>query len=142
MAFQKILVSLDGSEHSNRALEAAIQIAKGLSSKLALITVVLVTPVAPAAGPELAVVAIQQSRERGKITLARAEAKAKSENIEVETELADGNAVEAIVKKAKEENFDLIVMGARGLSTIKKIFVGSVSEGVIKNAPCPVLIVK
>jgi nucleotide-binding universal stress UspA family protein len=60
----------------------------------------------------------------------------------VETELVEGNTVEEIVKKSKEGQFDLIVMGARGLTTIKKLFIGSISEGVIKNASCPVLIVK
>lgn len=141
MIFQKILVPLDGSEHSKRALEAAVQIAKGLNSKLVLLTVYSVTP-APAVGPEVVMVAIEHSRDFGKKILAEAEEKVRSEKIEVETELAEGNAVEVIVKKSKEEKFDMIVMGARGLSTIKKIFVGSVSDGVIKKAPCPVLIVK
>jgi nucleotide-binding universal stress UspA family protein len=141
MIFQKIIVPLDGSEHSKRALEAAVQIAKGLNSKLMLLTVYSVMP-APAVGPEVAMVAIEHSRDFGKKVLAEAEEKVRSEKIEVETELAEGNAVEVIVKKSKEGTFDMIVMGARGLSTIKKIFVGSVSEGVIKKAPCPVLIVK
>jgi nucleotide-binding universal stress UspA family protein len=141
MVFQKILVALDGSEHSKRALEAAIEIGKGLKSKLVLLTVYSAIP-APAVGPESVVMAVEYFRDFGKRILAEAEEKVRSEKIEVETELEEGNAVDVIVKKSEEGKFDMIVMGARGLSTIRKIFVGSVSEGVIKNAPCPVLIVK
>jgi len=154
MIFQKILVPLDGSEHSERALEAAVQIAKKFNSKLVLLTAYRVT-VAPVTNPELTMhtpvivpdassttLAIETTRNLSKKILSEAEAKVRSETIEVETELAEGNAVEEIVKKSKEGNFDLIVMGARGLSTIKKLFIGSISEGVIKNSPCPVLIVK
>ena len=141
MVFQKILVPLDGSEHSGRALEASIQLAKGLNSKLALFTVYSVTGVA-GPDPGSTVMAIRAACDSCKKTLAEAEQKVKSEAIEVETQVAEGNAVDEIVKKSKEGRFDLIVMGARGLSTLKKILVGSVSEGVIKNAPCPVLIVK
>ena len=57
------------------------------------------------------------------------------------TELGEGNPVEEIVAKSKNA-FDLIVLGARELSTMRKFLVGSVSEGVVKNAPCPVLIMK
>jgi len=157
MIFQNILVPLDGSEHSARALETAIQVAKQLNSKLTLLTVYHVT-VIPATSPELtmhttatvpdatsaglAQMAIQSAHNFGKKTLSEAEAKVKSENIPVKTELVGGDAVGEIVRKSKEGNFDLIVMGARGLGTIKKIFIGSVSEGVLKNTPCPVLIVK
>lgn len=141
MVFQKILVALDGSEHSKRALEAAIEIGKGLKSKLVLLAVYSVTA-APAVGPESAMVAIEYYREFGEKILAEAEEKVRSEKIEVETDLEEGNAADVIVKKSMEGKFDMIVMGARGLSTIKKIFVGSVSEGVVRNAPCPVLIVK
>jgi nucleotide-binding universal stress UspA family protein len=46
------------------------------------------------------------------------------------------------VELAKEGDFDLIVMGARGMSKIRELLLGSVSEGVVRNAPCNVLIVK
>ena len=141
MIFQKILVPLDGSEHSGRALETSIQLAKKLDSKLGLLTVYSMTGVS-APSPDMAVIATEAAYNSCKKVLAKAEQKVRSEKIEVETEFAEGNAVKEIVKKAKEGKFDLIVMGARGLSTFKKILVGSVSEGVIKSAPCPVLIVK
>jgi nucleotide-binding universal stress UspA family protein len=157
MIFQKVLVPFDGSEHSRRALEAAIQISKSFNSKLVLLTAhhVTITPVtspeltiqAPvivpdASAAEMTEKAIEAAHNYDKRILAEAEAKVRSEKVEVETELIDGNAVEEIVRKAEEGKFDLIVMGARGLSTIKKLFIGSVSDGVIKKAPCPVLIVK
>jgi nucleotide-binding universal stress UspA family protein len=157
MIFQKILVPLDGSEHSRRALESAIQIAESFNSKLTLLTVHHVT-ITPVTSPELTIQApvivtdasaaemteraIEAAHNYDKKILAEAEAKVRSEKVEVDTELIDGNAVEEIVRKAEEGKFDLIVMGARGLSTIKKLFIGSVSDGVIKKAPCPVLIVK
>jgi nucleotide-binding universal stress UspA family protein len=47
-----------------------------------------------------------------------------------------------ILKAAREEEFNLIVMGARGISRIKEILMGSVSDGVTRHAPCPVLLVK
>jgi len=141
MIFQKILVPLAGSEHSGRALEASIELAKGLDSKLALFTVYSLTGAATPSR-EANVITIQRARDSCKKILAEAEAKVSSETIEVETQLTQGDAVQEIVKKSREGKFDLIVMGARGLSTIKKLFIGSVSEGVIKNAPCPVLRVK
>ncbi len=147
MIFQKILVPLDGSEHSRRALEAAIQLAMRLNSKLALLTVYSGTN-ASIPEPELSakarqsILTAQNVLDSCEEILEEAEQKVRTEKIEVETEVAEGNPADVIVKKSKEGKFDLIVMGARGLSTFKKIMVGSVSEGVIKNAPCPVLIVK
>jgi len=60
----------------------------------------------------------------------------------VTTLLKEGHAVNEILKTCKKENFDLIVMGARGISTIKEIFLGSVSHGVAIHSECPVLIIK
>ena len=50
--------------------------------------------------------------------------------------------MEEIVKAAKEHNFNLIVIGARGLSKLKECILGSVVHGVIKNASCPVLVTR
>ena len=141
MLFEKILVPLDGSEHSSRALEVAIQLAKQLKSRLVLFTVYSMVA-ASGSSPELSLMAIDASRDRGKEILKTSEERARLESIEVETELASGTAVEAILEKSKEWRFDMIIMGARGLGTMNKLFIGSVSEGVVKNAPCPVLVVK
>ena len=74
--------------------------------------------------------------------LSDAEQQANSAEVEAETILKEGNAVQEIVKTAKEGEYCLIVIGARGMYRIKELLMGNVSEGVIKNAPCPVLIVK
>ncbi|MCK4482049.1 universal stress protein, partial [Candidatus Bathyarchaeota archaeon] len=47
-----------------------------------------------------------------------------------------------VLETAKDGKFNLIVMGARGVSKIREILLGSVSDGVIRNAPCPVLVTK
>ena len=81
-------------------------------------------------------------REAGARILAQGKEKAKAEGVEVETLLREGHVVHEIVKTAEEGKFDLIVMGARGISKIKELILGSVSDGVIRNAPCPVLVTK
>lgn len=61
--------------------------------------------------------------------------------IKTETEVVIGEPYEKILETAKNENFDLIVMGNRGFSKIKRFFVGSVTQRVISDAPCPVLVI-
>lgn len=60
----------------------------------------------------------------------------------VEGRLAEGDPREAIVAAATEWGADLIVLGARGLSAVKEFLLGSVSLGVARHAPCPVLVCK
>jgi nucleotide-binding universal stress UspA family protein len=81
-------------------------------------------------------------REAGARILANGKEKAKAEGFEVETMLREGHVVQEIVKAAEEGKFDLIVMGARGIGKIKELILGSVSDGVVRNAPCPVLVTK
>lgn len=56
--------------------------------------------------------------------------------------LREGHAVEEIIRACREGRLDLVVIGARGLSRIKEIVLGSVSDGVTRHAHCPVLVVK
>jgi nucleotide-binding universal stress UspA family protein len=56
--------------------------------------------------------------------------------------LIEGHAVEEIVRAANSGHFDLIVLGARGVSHMREMLLGSVTDGVIHHADCPVLIVK
>jgi nucleotide-binding universal stress UspA family protein len=154
--FEKVLVPLDGSEHSERALETAIQIAKKFRSKTTLLHVYSVTAPAviapepttltpagfPVVTPEEVAKMVEAARMVGNRILKDGEQKAKSANVRVETVLREGNTVQEIVALAKEGEFNLIVMGVRGISRIRELLMGSVSEGVIKNAHCPVIVVK
>lgn len=66
----------------------------------------------------------------------------KSEGVQVDTLFEEGHAIEKILETVTKENFYLVVLGSRCLSTLIGILVGSVSEGITKKAPCPVLVVK
>ena len=80
-------------------------------------------------------------RNSGESILAEGEKIAKAEGVQVEIMLKEGHIVEGY-SKHPERQFDLIVIGARGLSKMKEFFLGSVSHGVTTHAPCPVLVVK
>jgi len=154
--FEKILVPLDGSEHSLKALNVAIQIAKKFEAKLTLIHVYSVTirpiimpepttltpPGVPIMTPlEISKVA-EASREVGNRILGDGEEKAKAEGVQVEKILMEGHVVQEIIRVAKEGNYDLIVIGARGISRVREMLLGSVTDGVIHHVSCPVLVIK
>jgi len=154
--FENILVPVDGSDHSLRALETAIQIAKKFKAKLTLIHVYQVSvrpvvipepttltppPVTVITSAEVSKVA-EAAREAAMKILKDGEEKAKAAGLDVEIMLKEGSASQEILKAVKEGNFGLVAMGARGISKLKEILVGSVSDDVIRNASCPVLIVK
>lgn len=154
--FESVLVPLDGSEHSLRALDLAIQIAKEYKGKLTLIHVYSVS-VRPVILPEPATLApssvsmvtaeeiskvAEANRVAGERVLTDGEHRATAEQIPVETMLREGQTVQEIVKASKEGKFDLIVIGARGMSKIRELLSGSVTDGVIRHSSCPVLVVK
>ncbi|MGQ9530708.1 MAG: universal stress protein [Candidatus Bathycorpusculaceae bacterium] len=154
--FEKILVPLDGSEHSLKALEIAIQIAKNFGGKITLIHVysVVVRPIiipepatlTPSGFPVMSSAEVSRvaeaARKSGSSILADGEQRVRAAGVEVETLLKEGHTVQEIVKTAREGMFDLIVIGARGISKIRELLLGSVTDGVIHHAPCPVLVVK
>jgi len=138
--FEKILVPLDGSEHSIKALETAVQIANKFNGKITLIHVYSIGGLAISPTPVRGF--IEAIRKVGASILADGEKRVKAEGVQVEILLMEGHMVEQIVMTCREGKFDLIVMGARGLSKVKEMLLGSVSDGVIRYACCPVLIVK
>jgi nucleotide-binding universal stress UspA family protein len=85
---------------------------------------------------------IEVTRRAGARILEDGEQKVKAEQVQVETLLKEGHIVQEIIRTAKEGNFDLIIIGGRGLSKIRELLLGSVTDGVIHHAPCPVLVIK
>lgn len=154
--FERILVPLDGSEHSLTALNVAAQIAKRFNGKITLIHVYSVmlgpvmmpepTTLTPSGFPIMAPVEASKvadaARKTGNRILDDGEQKVKTEGVEVEKKLVEGHTVQEIVRMAKEGNYNLIVIGARGISKIRELLLGSVTDGVIHHASTPVLVVK
>lgn len=152
--FNKILVAVDGSDYSKKALDYALELAEKFDGKITLIHVystvvplaasadLVSTPVLNPVSASLAAKLSEEAKQRGKLILDEAEQVAERHGISVEKLLMEGDAVKEIVAEAHEEKYDLIVVGHRGLSKLREWVLGAVSEGVSHKAPCPVLIVK
>jgi nucleotide-binding universal stress UspA family protein len=149
----KILLPTDGSNFSLKAAKYAAKIAKKHDSKVTLLHVMdLHFPRARAREPiefddlGSATIEIEHEKDIKKRAINIIEKTKKfliQENITFDTQyFLFGNIPEIIVKTAKEENFDLIIIGHKGLSGVRHIMLGSVAERVCRSAPCPVLIIR
>ena len=134
----KILVPVDGSESSQRALDLALDIAKKYEAELSILTIVefigLPAEVIPAY--------VQATNKYYREVLAKAVEKAEKSLKKVSGKLLGGYPPDIIVNEAKRSGCDLIVMGRRGQSHLTHTLLGSVSDRVADSAPCPLLIVK
>ncbi len=143
--FSRILVAVDGSPFAERALKFAVDLAKRYAARVIILHVVLrrfyaVTP--SEAGVLATTVFVKEMEAEGKEIIRKAEAYAKTEGADYECKLLQGVPAEEILKTARSESVDLIVMGSRGLSEVRAFLLGSVSDKVSHHAKCPTLIVK
>jgi len=143
--FSRILVGLDGSEYSLKALEFAVDLAKKYSSQLVLIHVVMrqiyaINP--PEAGILAGTAIVRELEAEGKAILAKGEETVKAQGLPVEARLRQGVPAEELLRAAADEKVDLIVLGSRGLSQVRAFLLGSVSDKVSHHAKCPTLIVR
>jgi nucleotide-binding universal stress UspA family protein len=143
--YQKILVPIDGSETSMRGLNEAIKIAKSQGSQLRLFHVVNEFVLDYSYGAGLyGTNLIDSLREAGKNILQQAETLVRQQGVAVHGVLLEsigGPAADLIVTQAKEWPADLIVMGTHGRRGLRRLAMGSDAEGVVREAPVPVLLV-
>lgn len=140
--YQRILVLVDGSAHALNAVKTAKWIAKSAGQN-ARVTLLHVNPTITMNEVALGVDNLdRRQEEEGRKILEEASQILAGAQLQYESEYSFGNPDKIICEKAKEGNFDLIVMGSRGLGLFKEILIGSVSHNVIQDAHCPVLIVK
>lgn len=140
MLARRILIATDGSDHSIRALEHAHSLVHGHGHHVALIHVMSGEQV-PAASlddhPQ-----VEDPTARGERILADACHILGVDEEEVQKILVKGNPAAEMVKAARAIRADLIIMGCRGVSGWKGSKVGSVSQAMVREAPCSVLVVK
>ena len=135
----KILVPVDGSVESEKAITQAIRMAQLEKGKLIFYFVVNIQQAAISV--HLCQEIIDSLTEEGNRILGEIKEKI-PEGLDCETVLEVGIPYERIVDYAKDNTVDIIVMGSRGLSLVEGILMGSVSRNVLEKAPCSVLISK
>lgn len=136
---KKILIPVDGSEYSLLASDTALSIAKQNDSQVIILFVINVPYLYLAQKLSESI-----RKELAEPTVEKVLSKAEQMDIKAKTLILEGHPADTIVKVAENENVDLIVMGTRGASFIKKILtgLGSVAQAVITHAHCSVLAVK
>lgn len=144
--YQRILVPVDGSATSGRALQEAIKLAGG-KAQLRLIYVLEETYPLDAEGyAYIDYAALREAvRYTGERVLAYAAEKARQSGARVETALLDagGERVASVIdSEAGHWPADLIVIGTHGRSGLSRLLLGSVAEGVVRGASLPVLLIR
>ena len=146
---KKILIPIDGSQSADHALDVGLDVAGKYSAEVMVITVfdsprpsllakgMLYAP----ASTEKYLEELSNFNDRILSEALKKAIKFKPK-IRVSKKLVEGRPADKIVEIAKKEAVDLIVIGSRGLGGMKEFFLGSVSDRVADEAPCPVLIVK
>jgi nucleotide-binding universal stress UspA family protein len=141
----RILVPTDFSKHSENALTYATAFAEKFGAELYLLHVVqdlaVFIPEALTAAPPISP-PVEQLTAAVRQALDRVIESHQLRRFNAHAEVREGNPFYEIVRFAKEENIDLIIMGTHGHSGLVHVLLGSVAEKVVRKAPCPVLTVR
>lgn len=141
----RILVPTDFSKHSQNALRYAAAFAEKFGAELYLLHVVqdlaLFIPEAVSVAPPIAP-PIEQLTAAVREALDRVLRESNLQGLTVHQEVREGTPFYEIIQAAKERDIDLIIMGTHGHGGLAHVLLGSVTEKVVRKAPCPVLTVR
>ena len=134
-----ILVPLDGSGDSQKALLQACDLAKNYQANLILVYVVEKSHSLNLLDRKEY---LEILRKFGNKVLIKGKQTAENKGIDVTTIMKEGNISNEIVKLAKNKKCNLIIVGSKGLGATARFFLGSISNKLANNSPCSILIVK
>ncbi len=140
----KILVCIDGSLQSEKALNKAIELSTGCKISEVSLIHVYESFQRTYSVEDLERLQEMQTKvfEQRKQMMEEAAVQFKEHGIDVEMIIEEGHPSRTISKVADDGNFDMVILGNRGLGGLKKIFLGSVSNAVIQETKASVLVVK
>lgn len=145
LAVSKVLVGIDGSDHSFRAAQYALEISKKYVAKLIAVTVTYMPAKSRVSQQEAIEVGAGLSEtDKAKTWFESFTQSARQKKIDLRTELVNSQRPVhyVILEYAEKEGIDLIVIGTRGRSGLSKIVLGSVASGIVTYSHSPVLVVK
>jgi nucleotide-binding universal stress UspA family protein len=135
---ENLLLSTDRSEFSEGAVREAINLAKICSSRLFAMSVVETNPEYETIAPQL----VEKEIEKARTYLASVRERASKENVNCEIVVRQGeDSYRYVVDEAAKRHAEIIIMGRRGRTGLKRLMMGSVTAKVIGHAPCNVLVV-
>ncbi|MGC1135734.1 MAG: universal stress protein [Nitrososphaeraceae archaeon] len=145
LAVSKVLVGIDGSDHSFRAAQYALEISKKYVAKLIAVTVTYMPAKSRMSQQEAIEVGAGLSEmDKAKKWFESFTQSARENKIDLKTELVNSQRPVdyVILEYAEKEGIDLIVIGTRGRSGLSKIVLGSVASRIVTYSHFPVLVVK
>lgn len=143
-SYKRILVPIDFSEYSKKALASSVALAKTFHAELILIYVVE-TAVYPAdfGFGQVTIPAVEREMtERGEAELKKLVATQVAGAVPAQVIVVGGKPFLEIIKAAEEERADLIVIATHGHTGVEHILFGSTAEKVVRKAPCDVMVVR
>ena len=138
--FKRIIVAVDGSDHSDKALEYAKGLAESFNSTIWLVHAFPHT--SDLIGYDEYEQLVARREGVGQAILDEARKKLGDGDYEIHEELLEGPAAEAILSVAQTREADLIVMGSRGRGSLQGLLFGSVGSKVAHYATCPIMLIR
>ncbi len=142
---ERILVPIDFSEMTEAVIEHACYLGRQLGSRLTLMHVVHVPPLAeastwldPVISPSIEQDIRKQMKEKSTSRMTEIAESCKAEGVETDTVIKIGIPFDEIIKAIGDRDIDLVVMGTHGRTGLSHIIIGSVAERVVRRAPCSV----
>ena len=140
--FTKILVPVDGSDNSYRALDAALVLSEKLGSNITVIHVMEEVPITHIGSEKLLNELLEAYKKENQDILSKCTEIATQKGLTINTLLLQGNPASVILDFSKKEKFDILIMGSRGLGKFKELILGSVSSKIVHHSPCAVLLIR
>lgn len=140
--FTNILVPVDGSDNSYRALDAALLFSEKLGSNITVVHVMEQVPITHIGSEKLLSEFLEAYKKENQDILSKCSEIATQKGLTIKTLLLQGNPASVILDYSKQEKFDLLIMGSRGMGKFKELILGSVSSKIVHHSPCAVLLIR
>lgn len=140
--FTNILVPVDGSDNSYRALDAALLFSEKLGSNITAVHIMEQVPITHIGSEKLLSEFLEAYKKENQDILSKCSEIATQKGLTIKTLLLQGNPASVILDYSKQEKFDLLIMGSRGMGKFKELILGSVSSKIVHHSPCAVLLIR